>query len=195
MIGSIRLSHPLAALAALTALLGLGAPAGAQPTSAGPWLVAPARVADRLDLASSARVSYAHPGLAPLLEDVARRSPFFRRQLARLMADERVLLSLKVVNRRTLSGARAVTQIERLEGGRLHADINIGLDIDVAELLGHEFEHVIERLDGVDVRRALDRGDAAVHHSATHAYETRRAQLAGRIVSAEHAGRQMGRQP
>jgi len=190
-----RLLHPLVQLTALTALLGVGAPALAQPTGAGPWLVAPAPAAYRANVAAPPRVSYAHPGLAPLVEDVARRSPFLRRQLERLMGDERVLLSLTIVNRRTLTGMRAVTHIERIDSGRLRADIAIGLDIDVAELLGHELEHVIERLDGVDVSRALDRGDAAVHHSAAHAFETKRAQLAGRIVSAERAGRRLEVQP
>jgi hypothetical protein len=52
------------------------------------------------------------------------------------------------------------------------------------ELLGHEFEHVLEQIDGVNLRADAARGHARI--LADGAYETRRATEAGLQVLREY---------
>ena len=63
------------------------------------------------------------------------------------------------------------------------------------ELLGHEFEHVLEHIDGVDLRADAARGRAQL--LAGGAYETRRATEAGLQVLREYeaAGAPENRSP
>ena len=58
-----------------------------------------------------------------------------------------------------------------------------------AEWLGHELEHVIERLDGVDIRQRAKRNDEASELRLV-LFETRRATVIGWKVADEFSMRQ-----
>jgi hypothetical protein len=60
---------------------------------------------------------------------------------------------------------------------------------DPAELMAHEFEHIVEQLDGVDlpVRAAVP--GSGVRACSDGSYETIRAARIGRLVADETAGR------
>ena len=57
--------------------------------------------------------------------------------------------------------ARARTSFRQGQWGALAADIEIRSSADLTELLAHEFEHLIEQLDGVDLARSPRQGGEA----------------------------------
>jgi hypothetical protein len=82
---------------------------------------------------------------------------------------------------------RARTSFWTGRDGRRYATVEIGPLDDQVELIAHEIEHVIERLDGVDLRaRAALRG-TGVHQcvGGNDAFETIRATRAGLAVAQE----------
>ena len=120
-----------------------------------------------------------------LVDAMLTRSPTFRRQCARLAAAP----SLSVVIRSESpvgTRARAMTEIQRLSGGRLVAYVRVGLSAATGELIAHEIEHVLEQLDGVDLPvKSRLRGSGVKRLSELEAYETTRAIVTGQRVARE----------
>ena len=79
---------------------------------------------------------------------------------------------------------RAVTRICRQPSGAIVADVDIAAYGDPAEWVAHEFEHLIEQLDGVDLHDLERRGQGA-WKSGNQMFETERAINVGRRVSRE----------
>lgn len=91
------------------------------------------------------------PMYRPALEMMARHSPTFRRQLQRIANQPRLSVALRGVRVPSAVRARATTYFVRGNDGWVTASIELSpLDDDV-ELIAHEFEHVIEMIDGVDL--------------------------------------------
>jgi hypothetical protein len=127
-------------------------------------------------------------GLEPLIEWTLRHSPTFRKQCRALSASNRQLaVKVSVHVRPVGSTKRARTAIRTLPSRGLFAEIEIYPSTDMPELLGHEFEHVLEQLEGVDLERASH--DGVAQRLADGAFETARALEAGRRVSGEVADR------
>ena len=82
---------------------------------------------------------------------------------------------------------RAFTVVQRRDG-QIRADVRLRPSSDHAELLAHEFEHLLEQLDGVDVRKLSRVKGSGVREVQRELFETDRAQAAGRVVAGE-AGR------
>jgi hypothetical protein len=121
----------------------------------------------------------------PIIDAMLARSPTFRRQCARIAATP--LLSVLIrsdtaVGRR----AKALTQIHRLPGGRVEANVQLSHGTDVRELIAHEIEHILEQLDGVDLHaKSQLRGSGVRRVPDLEAYETTRAIVTGRRVAHE----------
>jgi hypothetical protein len=79
---------------------------------------------------------------------------------------------------------RAQTRFARAPSGDIFARVHVGLRLNPVEWIAHEFEHVIEQLDGVDLP-ALAAGRNGVWLSTDKMFETIRAIDAGRAVAAE----------
>jgi hypothetical protein len=113
------------------------------------------------------------PDMQPLIERMWRDSPTFRRQCARLV-DGSVTIVVRFAGRSTELGfAHARSTIITQQGKVTSVDVTLGSSIDLA-YLAHEIEHVLEQLDGVDLR------SAAAHHvrgvdSKAGVFETARA--------------------
>ena len=122
------------------------------------------------------------------VEDLRRRSPEFRRQWALLSRSTRITVRLRLVARSPIKDSRAATTITSQPDGSLQADIAIPADARVPELLGHEFEHIVERLEGAKAQTLHELGDASVRRGA-ETFETARAVLVGRMVSAQFHSR------
>jgi hypothetical protein len=121
--------------------------------------------------------------LAPAILDALARSETFRRQCLRI-ADTRVLrVRLDVVSR-PQGDYRALTVLERYEAGSLRAEVTLVFAQRYVELLAHEFEHVLEQVDGVNLRADAAHGRARVLPDG--AYETRRATEVGLQVLREY---------
>jgi hypothetical protein len=121
--------------------------------------------------------------LRPLVEAMLRRSPAFRQQCQRLVSARLGSISLR---REVLRGSRALTEVTPVNG-RLSAIVRLGRGDDDVELIAHEIEHVIEQLDGVDLRaRAELRGTGvSLCGSDRGSFETVRAIRAGLKVAQE----------
>lgn len=124
-------------------------------------------------------------GLVDALRD---RSVAFRRQWQRLRRFWRLHLRIELAARSPVAGTHAATTITRLADGSVVAVVSIPGGPRLAELLGHEIEHVLERLDGVRVDTQHELGDRSVSRQSG-TFETVRAARAGRLVLAEYQGR------
>jgi hypothetical protein len=119
----------------------------------------------------------------PLLESMLRHSATFRRQCRRIA----LASHLRIVMRSTPlwpSTARARTRLLTTSEGLL-AYVELTSMVDPVELIAHEFEHVVERLDGVDLRHQASLPRTGVRSCADGSYETLRAQRVGRQVALE----------
>jgi hypothetical protein len=128
---------------------------------------------------------YLKPAVATLL----RKSPTFRHQCEILAASTRVRIVLLGVPPPYQSTApRAKATMHRYSYGLLRAEIEIPLTSDHTELIPHELEHVIEQLEGLDLPSLSRDGDDRVMRVTDGAFETRRAQAAGRTAAREVRG-------
>ena len=109
-------------------------------------------------------------------------SPTFKQQCRRLAMAPGLVVRLLVDSSRGHSNLRAWTEMSRRDGALSNARVVILSPPDSTELIAHEIEHVIEQLDGVDVR---DRRSSTTTHAAGVAYESDRAAHVGRVVARE----------
>src|SRR5262245_46407846 len=91
-------------------------------------------------------------GLEPVVKWALTYSPTFRQQCRVLASFPRLKASVRVSFRKPIGGDRARAIVRRLPSGGFVADIEIRSAGEMTELLAHEFEHLIEQVDGVDLR-------------------------------------------
>jgi hypothetical protein len=104
-----------------------------------------------------------------------RRSETFRSQCERLAHAPRVRVTIELVF--SLESGRAQTAIHRYTSGAIRAEVVVLFGENYRELLAHEFEHILEQVDGVDLRQEAALGRAWVLPGG--AFETRRAFATG----------------
>src|SRR5262245_12469694 len=124
------------------------------------------------------------PAFAFIVVEMLRRSPTFRAQCSRIA----VVPHVQVVVRQSLQAPRqsAVTRFTRRNDGRLEADVEINPFGDDALLIAHEFEHIIEQLDDVNLQALANRRGTGVRTDPESGhFETERATDAGRRVARE----------
>lgn len=170
---------PVQQLIAFGSLFLVAPPALASPVDAG----APATICDApiYRLPPTIRLE---DDLEPIVRRVLEYSPTFRQQCRILAAAPTLRATVQLRLRRPGSGEmRARASFRDRPSGGVIATIELGDATVLTELLAHEFEHVIERLDGVDLREMARHGEA--RQLADGAFETRRAILAGLRVSGE----------
>ena len=123
--------------------------------------------------------------LQGLIDDLLSRSPAFRRQWQRLERFPRLSIRIELVHANHIGGdAHAATTISVLRDGSLQAAVAIPGGRRLAELVAHEVEHILERLDGVRVDSQHALGDNSVRR-ASGTFETARAVLVGQLVAKE----------
>ena len=127
--------------------------------------------------------------LQPIVVSLLQQSGTFRAQCRVVAATRRV--RVVVTSSRELDGAvpaRARAQITRYSYGLLRVVIELPPLADVAELLPHEFEHVLEQIEGVDLAARAAMRDGQVFRLLDGIYETARAKAAGRAAAREVYG-------
>ena len=122
-------------------------------------------------------------GLQPIVRSALEHSPKFRQQCRALAAAPRLRATVSLAYRRGIGATRARTSFRQYQFGTLAAEIEIRSAPELTELLAHEFEHLIEQLDGVDLKALAKEGMA--HRLADGAFETARAVAAGQQVAGE----------
>lgn len=111
-----------------------------------------------------------------------QRSPTFQQQCRRIAAVRFLRITLQV-GKAVDAGAMAQTVITRYDAGAIRAEVTLRFSEDYLLLLAHEFEHILEQVDGVDLRDEAASGRA--WRTASGAWETRRAFNAGMRVRQE----------
>ncbi len=175
----------LAALGAWASLIFL-APAEATLTRS----VSPADIARAAQVAACDAPTLSLPdsigleeGLQPIVRSALEHSPKFRQQCRALAAAPRLRATVSVSYRPGAGTTRARTSFRQTRFGALAAEIEIRSAPELTELLAHEFEHLLEQLDGVDLKALAREGMA--HRLADGAFETARAVAAGQQVAGE----------
>jgi len=124
----------------------------------------------------------------PAVASMLRSSPTFRRQCSRIARSS----ELHVVIERALPSNgpadSALTRMTRGAGGRLDAEVQIGSLDETITLIAHEFEHILEQLDEVDLSAMAARSGTGVRADYRFGhFETDRAVAAGKRVADEVA--------
>ena len=121
------------------------------------------------------------------VESMLRLSPTFRRQCRRLANALGITVVLRQFLTRPPDRVRAQTSFSTDRDGHLYAIVETRTLEDQVELIAHEIEHVIERLDGVDLRAraALPGTGVRQGDGGDSAFETIRARRAGLAVAEE----------
>lgn len=117
------------------------------------------------------------------IESLLERSPGFRRQSLRIAQAEHLTVRLENLFPSGQRGSRARTRIVRTPEGRLEAIVQLSPLDDVAELIAHELEHIIEQLDGVDLHVQASLPGTGVRACADGSFETIRAARVGTMVA------------
>jgi phage tail sheath protein FI len=113
-------------------------------------------------------------------------SPTFRRQCARVAAATELIVILSITTPDMVRASRAITQFGMESSGHLIARVTLAPTGQLEELVAHEFEHVLEQLDGVDLPALAKRGRrTGVSVTSAWQFETERATVIGRQVAAE----------
>jgi hypothetical protein len=122
--------------------------------------------------------------LRPRLHEMLEKSATFRSQCRRIGESRQLYVRVRLDARISGRTYRAVTRICRQPSGAVVAAIDIAAYGDPTEWVAHEFEHLIEQLDGVDLHDLERRGQGA-WKSGNQMFETERAISVGRRVSRE----------
>ncbi len=124
--------------------------------------------------------------LQPLVSALLAKSETLRRQWEIITASR--LIRVTVVSRMGMQdtgSTRARTEVSRYAYGAIRATIEIPSGTDVTELLPHELEHVIEQLEGLDLRALAQQRARGVVEVRKGVFETARARAAGLQVYRE----------
>ena len=135
------------------------------------------------------------PALDPTLRHLVQKSSTFAQQCARIAAAPHVRIAIVVVAApRESLGPRARSYITRHAFGALRVLVEIPMTVEHVELIGHEFEHIIEQIEGLDLPGLARAGRDGVVEIADGVYETARARAAGLAVANEALGAPTGGQ-
>jgi hypothetical protein len=127
--------------------------------------------------------------LKPVVAMLLKKSPTFRHQCGVIATTRRVRVILVAVpSRQEASAPRAKATITRYSYGLLRAEIDMPMTADHSELIPHEFEHILEQIEGVDLVALARDGDDHVVAISDGMFETRRARAAGRLAAQEVRG-------
>jgi hypothetical protein len=121
--------------------------------------------------------------LARVIRRIYDRSPAFRAQCERIASAHNLRVSVRI-DASIPTRCRAFTIVQR-QGYDIRADVHLPPTNGLTELVGHEFEHLIEQIEGLDLKRLARVKGSGVHEGEGRVFETDRAQAAGRVVAAE----------
>lgn len=121
--------------------------------------------------------------LARALQHIHDRSPTFRTQCERVGAARHLRVRIRL-NSNIPSLCRAYTVVRRT-GRLLDAEMHLPFGNDRIELVAHEFEHLLEQIEGLNMRRLSRVRGSGVREVQREMFESDRATAAGRVVAAE----------
>lgn len=121
------------------------------------------------------------------IQQLLGRSRTLREQCAKIAGARRTRVWVAVTPGVSSADTRARSVARRFESGLLTVEIALpAAHSDFVELLAHEFEHVTEFIDGVDLHAlAGQRRSGVTQRRSDGAFESERAYLAGLAAAAE----------
>jgi hypothetical protein len=119
--------------------------------------------------------------LLPVVERMLRQSATFREQCRRLAGAPQLHVRVQIEPALLLCTCKARSVIQRTAAGRLAAVVEIGAFGNRVEWIAHEFEHLLEQVDGVRLRDLAGHA-GGVWRISDDMFETDRAIRAGRAV-------------
>lgn len=123
-------------------------------------------------------------GLQPIVRWSLQHSPRFRQQCRELAAAPRLRARVRISYHRVPGdSSRALTTFRQNRLGDIDANIEIRSAPDLTELLAHEFEHVLEQVEGVNLQTLSAQRKA--RRLLDGAFETARAIQVGQRVAGE----------
>jgi hypothetical protein len=131
------------------------------------------------------------PLYQPVIAQMLERSATFRRQWARIARASNIAVTLRGEIRGSHNADAWTTMTRGAEGGPRQITIVVTAGPRTAELIAHEFEHILEQLDGVDLRQKAAMRASGVRTcdcGETEMFETERAIAAGQRVAREVVG-------
>src|ERR1700730_2374481 len=119
--------------------------------------------------------------LARRIEEIYIQSSTFKAQCALIGGAERLRVSIQL-DTTIRSSCRAFSVITR-KGRMIRAEVHLPPSgVMFGELIGHEFEHILEQLEGLRLRELAQVRGSGVHEVERNLFETERAERAGRVV-------------
>ena len=146
-----------------------------------------ARAAEPADaLAASVPANMSMPrAMRTELERLLPRSATLRRQCAAIGAASGHTRIVLVPAWPARGGIRARGTFTRTRTGEFQGRIEIPFSVDFPELVAHELEHVVEQIEGLDLRRLSRKSGSGVEESHEGVFETARARTSGLAAACE----------
>lgn len=124
--------------------------------------------------------------MKPALCKMLDRSPTFRRQCREIDQSRRLRIVIKLVADIPWPRCRALSTVKRYRDGRLViTTMIVAARNDYVEMIAHEFEHAVEQIEGLDLRKLAFAEGGRVYRTEDGIFETKRAIEAGLIVASE----------
>jgi hypothetical protein len=123
--------------------------------------------------------------MRPILRQMLMRSPTFREQCEKIGNSANVRVTLLLVPPAPARTYRAVSRVNRDKERNAWITIELTACTNYFELLGHEFEHAAEQVEGLNLKILSTRRNSHVYRLNDGTYETDRAIEAGRRVARE----------
>lgn len=133
-------------------------------------------------------------GLEAPAREMIRQSPTFRAQCRRIAAAPNLHVVIRVDHFMQGHVCRAISVISR-RANVIAARVTLARQPAYSEILAHEIEHILDQLEGLDLRALSRRRNTGVYQSFPDMFETTRAKEAGRRVAREVADREISRDP
>jgi hypothetical protein len=125
--------------------------------------------------------------LHSVVGEMLERSATFRQQCEALADAPRLRVHVLIDGVMSHNVRLGETNIRRHEGGVMFAIVEIAAAVDYPVILAHEFEHLIEQLEGHNLPALSEKSRSGVIRTSTGAFETDRAIAAGLTVRREMA--------
>jgi hypothetical protein len=141
------------------------------------------------ELALVPRNIHASPMLLTLMGRMARFSPTFRAQCERIARTSGLVVRMRYAGLRDDRPFNARTVVRRHQYGAMIAEVDLYVPLDPVEIVAHEFEHLVEQIQGTDLHELSRQRGSGVIEVRRNEFETQRAVDAGRRVLAEYGDR------
>jgi hypothetical protein len=125
------------------------------------------------------------PEIRPLVEHMFTSSATFHAQYCRIAEAPNLVVGVLLDPTLPAEHLRSRTAVRRYDSGLMVAEVAVCPGTRTEEWIAHEFEHILEQLEGVNLPKLATVNASSVWYSGSAMFETSRAVAAGRTVYEE----------